>query len=97
VYRELRVYTVTPGAMEAWVTEWRAHVYPLRLRLGFTIPYAWVVEDENRFVWLLEYPGDDFEAANDAYYASEERRAVAPEPTRHLVATEHWRLRSIDL
>jgi hypothetical protein len=97
VYRGLRVYTVKPGAIEAWVDEWRAHVYPLRLKLGFSIPSAWVVEGENRFVWLLEYPGDDFEAANDAYYASDERRAVAPEPTRHLEATEHWPLRSIDL
>ncbi len=29
MYRELRVYTVNPGAMEAWVAEWREHIYPL--------------------------------------------------------------------
>jgi NIPSNAP len=95
VYRELRVYTVKPGAMEAWVNEWRAHVYPLRRKLGFSIPAAWVVEGEDRFVWLLEYAGDDYVAANEAYYASRERRAFEPEPTRHLAATEHWPLRSI--
>ena len=95
MYRELRVYTVKPGVMEAWLAEWREYVFPLRLKLGFSIPAAWVVESENRFVWLLEYGGDDYEAANEAYYASPERQAVEPEPTRHLAATEHWPLRSI--
>lgn len=95
MYRELRVYTVKPGAMETWVAEWREHVYPLRLKLGFSIPAAWVVEGEDRFVWLLEYDGDDFEAANEAYYASPERSVLDPDPARNLVATEHWPLRAI--
>lgn len=89
------MYTIKPGVMEAWLAEWREHVFPLRLKLGFSIPAAWVVESENRFVWLLEYGGDDYETANEAYYASPERQAVEPEPTRHLAATEHWPLRSI--
>jgi hypothetical protein len=81
--------------MEAWLGEWRAYVYPLRLKLGFSIPAAWVVEGENRFVWLLEYAGDDYEAASEAYYASRQRRAIDPDPARHLAATEHWPLRTI--
>jgi hypothetical protein len=95
VYRELRVYTVRPGAMEDWVTEWREYVYPLRRKLGFAIPAAWVVEGEDRFVWLLEYDGDDYEAANAAYYDSPERQALDPDPTRHLAATEHWPLQTV--
>jgi NIPSNAP len=95
VYRELRVYTVRPGAMEAWVAEWREHVYPLRLQLGFSIPAAWVVEGGDRFVWLLEYDGDDYESANAAYYESPERQALDPDPARHLTATEHWPLRPV--
>lgn len=95
MYRELRVYTVKPGAMEAWVGEWREHVCPLRLKLGFTVPAAWVVEGENRFVWLLEYDGDDYESANAAYYESPERRALDPDPARHLTSTEHWPLRPV--
>jgi hypothetical protein len=54
-----------------------------------------VVEGEDRFVWLLEYSGADYEAANRAYYASPERKAVDPEPTRHLMNTEHWILESV--
>jgi hypothetical protein len=95
VYRELRVYTVKPGAMEAWVAEWREHVYPLRRAMGFSIPAAWVVEGEDRFVWLLEYDGDDYGAANAAYYDSPERQALDPDPARHLSATEHWPLQSV--
>lgn len=95
MYVELRVYTVKPGAMDAWVGEWRDHVLPLRRRLGFSVPGAWVVESERRFVWLLAYDGDDYESANEAYYASPERQAVDPEPTRHLERTEHWPLRPV--
>ena len=75
--------------------EWREHVLPLRQQLGFSVPGAWVVEDERRFVWLLAYDGDDYESANEAYYASPARQAVDPEPTRHLERTEHWPLRPV--
>lgn len=81
--------------MDAWVEEWRALVLPLRQRLGFEVPAAWVVEDMNRFVWLLAYDGDDYEAANAAYYDSPERQALDPDPARHLSATEHWPLQSV--
>jgi hypothetical protein len=94
VYSELRVYTIFPGAMEAWVAEWREHVVPLRQRYGFRIPMAWVA-DGHRFVWVLAYDGDDFVAANDAYYASEERRTVEPEPSRHIEHAEFWSLEPV--
>jgi len=95
VYRELRVYTVRPGEMDAWIAEWLEHVYPLRRSVGFHIPHAWVVEEEDRFIWVLEYSGADYDAANQAYYASPERQAVDPEPSRHLAKAEHWVLRSV--
>lgn len=94
MYAELRVYTVTPGAMDAWVAEWLEHVYPLRLRMGFGIPAAWIA-GEDRFVWVLTYEGDDFAAGDDAYHASPLRKAVHPEPSRHLTHTEFWPLRSV--
>ena len=95
MYLELRVYAVKPGAMEAWVAEWRELVVPLRKRLGFSVPAAWIVEDADRFVWLLGYDGDDYEGANEAYYASPERQALDPDPSRHLEATEHWPLQPV--
>ncbi len=90
------MYTIKPGVMEAWLAEWREHVFPLRVKLGFSIPAAWVVESENRFVWLLEYGGaDGYDAADERYYQSEERRSLDPDPARHLVRIETRRLRAL--
>ena len=95
MYRELRVYRVKPGAMDAWVAEWHEHVYPLRRELGFAVRSAWTVPDKNLFVWVLEYDGADFEAANQAYYDSPQRQALDPDPARHLIGTEHWPLEQV--
>ena len=92
----MRVYSVKPGAMKAWVAEWRQNVVPLRRKFGFEVIGPWVIEAENKFVWILAHDGDQgWEAADAAYYASDERRAVEPEPTRHLLATEHWMMRPV--
>ena len=93
--RELRVYTVRPGEMEAWLAEWRAQVYPLRTKLGFQVVGAWTAR-EDRFIWMLEYVGNEtFDAADAAYYASEERKSMQPDPARHLEKTEYYRLRPV--
>lgn len=92
----MRVYSVKPGAMSAWVEEWRRTVAPLRRRFGFEIIGPWVIEAEDKFVWILAYDGEaGWEAADAAYYASEERKAVEPEPTRHLMSTEQWMMRPV--
>ena len=84
---QLRVYTVQPGAMESWLAEWHAHVRRLRLAHGFSIVGPWVGDDGETFVWILGHDGD-FEAADEAYYASAERRALDPDPARHLGETK---------
>jgi hypothetical protein len=42
---------------------------------------AFVAEADDLFVWLLEHD-DDFEVADDAYYASAERASLEPDPQR---------------
>jgi hypothetical protein len=78
---QLRDYTLVDGRLDDFVREWREHVLPLRLALGFSIVGPWIERDTNRFVWVLGYDGD-IEAAEEAYYASEERRAMTPDPAR---------------
>jgi len=95
MYRELRIYTVKPGAMDAWVAEWHEHVRPLRREFGFTVQSAWTVPDRDLFVWVLEYDGSEFETANQAYYDSPKRQGLDPDPARHLIQTEHWPLQSV--
>jgi hypothetical protein len=73
--------------MEAWVEEWHQHVRRLRLAHGFSVLGPWVGDDGETFVWVLGHD-DDFETADEAYYASDERRALDPDPARHLAETK---------
>ncbi|MDQ2981755.1 MAG: hypothetical protein M3R26_05480 [Actinomycetota bacterium] len=84
--------------MEDFVADWTMHIRPLRQKFGFDVMGPWVTENENEnvFVWILGYGGDEgFQAADAAYYDSDERKAIAPNPARHLAKTEHWLMRSV--
>ena len=83
---QLRSYTIKEGEMEEWISEWSELVYPLRRRFGFEVVGAWVNHEDRRFVWIIGH--DDFEARDRDYYASAERKSLAPDPARHLEATE---------
>jgi len=88
---QLRDYRVKPGEMEAWLAEWAASIRPLRETFGFQIVGAWRVEAEERFVWILAYEGaGSFEEADRRYYESHDRRALEPDPARHLAETRMW-------
>jgi hypothetical protein len=81
VTSQLRIYTINRGQMDAFVKVWQESVLPLRRKLGFTIDGAWVMEEENKFVWVLTYDGpDSWEERNAAYFSSPERKAMQPDP-----------------
>lgn len=54
---QLRDYRIKTGELSEWIGEWRTLVYPLRVKMGFRIVGAWVVEEENRFLWILGWEG----------------------------------------
>ncbi len=82
---QLRMYQVKEGHLEAFVTEWRAGVVPLRRKFGFRVEGAWTIPAKNEFIWIISYNGPEgFEAQDAAYYASPERKALSPDPGRHL-------------
>ena len=81
---QLREYTVEDGQLDEFVREWRELVLPLRLSLGFNVLGPWVERDANRFVWIIGHDGD-IEAGNRAYYESDERKAMDPDPARLIV------------
>jgi hypothetical protein len=94
----LRIYTIKPGELEDWIAEWRAHVLPLRRRLGFEVLGAWTSEEESTFTWLLGYDGPEgIAAANAAYYASPERTAIDPDPARHIAEARQLPVRALEL
>ena len=85
---QLREYTVKPGEMAQWIDEWRTHIVPLREKLGFRVAGAWTVDGSDQFVWIIGYEGPkSWDQANDDYYASPERKALDPDPARHLAHT----------
>jgi hypothetical protein len=94
VQDQLRIYTIKPGEMDAWVDEWRRLIAPLRRRCGFEVVNAWISNDGERFIWVLRYAGSQsWEEADAAYYASSERTAMQPDPARHIAKSESWLMR----
>lgn len=86
---QLRMYKAKEGELDAFISEWRAGVVPLRRRFGFRVEGAWAVREKDEFVWIISYDGPEgFEARDAAYYASPERKALTPDPARHLVHTD---------
>jgi hypothetical protein len=83
---QLRLYRAKPGALAAFVAEWREHVLPLRRAKGFEVLGPWISREDSRFVWIVGH--DDFAAADADYYASPERAAIDPDPVRHLAEVE---------
>ena len=91
---QLRSYTINDGELAEWIEEWRTHVAPLRRKLGFRVLGPWV--DDDTFVWLLGYDGDDgFAAADGRYYASPERKNIDPDPARHIKHADHKQLHDL--
>jgi hypothetical protein len=78
---QLREYTIAVGRLDDFVAEWRVHVLPLRLSMGFGVLGPWVDRETDRFVWLLGFDGDG-RGADAAYYESPERKAFDPDPAR---------------
>jgi hypothetical protein len=88
---QLRIYTIRPGEMDAWISEWTAQIVRLRRTHGFEVAGAWTIAASNRFVWVLSYSGSkSWEHADADYYASAERAALDPDPARHIIRTEQW-------
>jgi NIPSNAP protein len=86
---QIREYTVKSGQMGEWIEEWKSRIVPLRRRHGFEILGAWTVKGTDQFVWIISYDGSkSWEDANANYYQSPERKAIDPDPARHLAHTE---------
>ncbi len=82
--------------MEEWLKEWNDKIVPLRQRFGFRIVGAWKSEDGDRFVWILRWDGEGtFEDADQKYYNSPERKAIDPDPARHLLDVRHHMMQSL--
>jgi tetratricopeptide (TPR) repeat protein len=86
---QLRTYTLKEGKLDEFVKAWSESIYPLRLQHGFKVDGAWVIRDDNKFVWILTYDGPgDWDARNKAYHESPERKALNPDPVQLIANIE---------
>ena len=96
---QMRDYRIVAGSLDQFVEEWQREILPIRRGLGFTVPAAWTVEDESRFVWLLSHPGDwtAFDEADRGYHTSPQRAALDPNPARLIEEQRSVRLEEVEL
>ena len=88
---QIRIFTINKGKMNEFVNAWQNGVYPLRIKNGFKIEKAWVVREKNKFIWILSYEGPEgFEAKDSAYYASQARTTLNPNPADYIADVENY-------
>jgi hypothetical protein len=88
---QIRIFTINKGKMNEFLSAWQKGVYPLRIKSGFKIEGAWVVQEKNKFIWILSYDGPgDFEAKDSAYYASQSRTTLKPDPANYIADSEKY-------
>ncbi len=79
---QLRIYEVKDGQMGAFLGIFPA-VVEARRAVGFEVLGAWTIPEKNQFIWIVGAE-DGIEATSERYYASEQRRAIEPEPAKLL-------------
>ena len=86
---QLRLYTIDRGRLDDFAAAWHAGVYPLRLKLGYRIPFAAKIPATNQFVWLLTYSGpESWEQKEKEYYGSAARKQLSPDPAQWIARPE---------
>jgi hypothetical protein len=93
---QLRRFRIRAGTMDAFLEAWLRGVYPLRRKFGFTFAGAWRVDGADEFVWIIGYDGPEgFTAADERYYASEERKRISPDPAQYIETPVKQMMRSV--
>jgi hypothetical protein len=86
---QLQTYTINKGALAEWTEEWRTQLVPLREKHGFKVLEAYTVASSNQFVWLMGFEGENWQAADQAYFESNERKTMQPDPARLIANMEN--------
>ena len=81
-------HRIKEGKLDQFVDEWKAGVVPLREAFGFIFIGAWALPESNEVVWVVQHDGD-FDEANRAYYESNERKQLSPDPAVHIEESSH--------
>jgi hypothetical protein len=86
---QLRLYTIDKGRLDDFAAAWRSGVYPLRLTMGYRIPFAATIPETNQFMWLVAHDGpESWEQKEAAYYGAAERKTLSPDPAQWIARPE---------
>ena len=87
---QMHIYTINRGALLDFAQVWKQVIKPLREKIGFGIPAAWTVAEAHQFTWLMQYNGpESWESLDQAFYRHPARRAMNPNPARHIARMEN--------
>jgi hypothetical protein len=86
---QLRRYTIRTEDWDEFVALVVDHVAPAREALGFRVEGIWGDREDGTFVWIVSHdaPGG-WEAAERAYYESQERAGLPREPRDFLLEVD---------
>jgi hypothetical protein len=86
---QLRTYRLREGAVDDFLALWRGHVVPARRALGFEVVGAWLDREARVFTWIARHAAPaGIEAAERAYFASDEKAAIPRSPADFFEGSE---------
>ncbi len=94
---QLRIYTIKSGRMKDFVKGWTDGIAPLRRSFGYQVDGAWIMDKENRFVWIVSSDGtEDWDRLYKRYMTSDGRKALQPDPAQWIEKSESWLMTHIE-
>ena len=95
---QMRTYTINRGALHDFAQEWAQTIKPLREKIGFDIPAAWTVAETNQFICLMHHSSPEtWDSLDQAFHQHPERRAMKPNPARHIARMENQFIETVPL
>jgi hypothetical protein len=91
---QLRTYEVKAGQMDVFLSIF-PEVVAARRSAGFEVVGAWMVPEDNGFIWIVGAEAG-IPQAEETYYASAQRRAIEPEPAKLLATIDTRTMVAVD-
>ncbi len=87
---QLRRYKMVDGIWDDFHPWWHDNVVPVREKFGFTVDFAYRIDETDEFIWAVSVTGDadDFERAEQAYLASDDRARIFADRPKWTASTD---------
>ena len=87
---QLRTYTINKGQLAQFTDDFNHKIKAARESVGFKVLGVWTVPATNQFVWIMGLEdGLDWDKHDKAYFDSEARKAMQPDPGQIIARMEN--------